>query len=100
MAAPARRISPTPTRNLPVHLRRIVHRPEDLQELLVCDAVRIERDLHDLRVPGRTGADFLVARVGHEASAVAGDGLEHARDLAEHPLDTPEASRPERRLLS
>src|SRR5579883_3071783 len=50
-------------RPLAVRRRGIVGRKEHLQDLPERDHGRVERDLHDLRVPGRAGADLLVGRV-------------------------------------
>ena len=48
---------------LAVHLRGVVHRPEDLEQLLVAHDRRVEGHLDDLGVPGGAGADLPVARV-------------------------------------
>src|SRR5215211_3767539 len=79
-------------RSLPIDLRRVVHRPEHLEELVVRDDVRVEGHLDDLGVAGGAGADEPVVGVLDEAPAIARDGLDHARDLPEDVLDAPEAA--------
>src|SRR5687768_7418464 len=85
--------------SLPVDLRRVVHRPEDLEELIEGDDLGIERHLDDFGVTGRVTADLPVRGVLDDPAAVAGDGVDHAGDLAEQVLDAPEAAGAEGRGL-
>ena len=78
-------------------LRRVVVLPERLEELLVGDPRRVERDLDDLGVAGPAGADLLVGRVRRVAAGVA-DGRGHdAGELPEVLLVAPEAAEAEDR---
>jgi hypothetical protein len=74
---------------------RIVAPPERLEQLRVADLGRVEPHLDRLGVAGAVPADLLVAGVGDLAAGVAHRGLQHAVDLAEGRLHTPEASRGE-----
>src|SRR6185369_11966257 len=80
-------------RPLPVHLRRIMHLPERIQQFLVADLLRIKRYLHHLGVPGLVRANILVCRIGHIPAAISGLRRNHARDSLKISLDPPKASR-------
>ncbi|MNL56081.1 hypothetical protein D3C87_1795450 [compost metagenome] len=68
------------------------HGEIDLQQGAITDLSRIEGHFDGLRMAGITLADPLISsRVGCPAS-VTGDGLLHAFDMLEHPLDAPEAA--------
>ncbi len=84
---------------LTVHLRRVVHRPEHFQQLLVAHDGGVERHLYDLGMARAVPADLAVGGVLRVPAAVAAHGLRHARDLAKHPLHAPETSCAERRCL-
>src|SRR6266849_415543 len=77
---------------LAVQRRRVVHVPERVQQLRVRDLRRVVSDLDGLGVAGPSRADLLVGHVVDVAALVARDGLDHARDLVEEVLDTPETS--------
>ena len=59
---------------LAVECRRVVVGPEDVEQLLVGDAVGVVLDLDDLGVAGAVGADVLVGGVGEGAAHVADRG--------------------------
>src|SRR5205085_3634555 len=84
---------------LAVELGRVVLGPEDLEQLLVRDLLRVVGDLDDLRVAGRVGADVLVGRVLERAALVADLCPGYAVELAERGLHAPEAAGAERCLL-
>src|SRR5690606_11630456 len=70
----------------------VVRLPEDLEQRLVGQALRVERDQDQLGVAGEPGAHFLVGRIGRAAAAVAdGRGVD-ARRLPEPALGAPEAA--------
>src|SRR5690606_32548854 len=75
---------------LAVQRRGVVDREEDAQQVAVGELVRVELDLHDLRVAGRAGADLLVRRVGHVAAGVAGLHAQHATQIEENGFEAPE----------
>src|SRR5208283_3378053 len=77
---------------LPVQRGRVVNDEKDLQQLAERDHVRVEGDLHHLRVPSRAAADLAVTGVGHAAAGVAGFDLAHAAQLLEHRFQAPEAA--------
>src|SRR5215468_2268078 len=79
--------------------RRVVDPPEHLQQLRVADLGRVEPHLDGLGVAGAMPADPPVGRARDVAAGVADSSLQHPVDLAEGRLDTPEASRGERRAL-
>src|SRR2546423_11014039 len=77
---------------LTVELGRVVLAPEDVEQLLVGDLLRVVGDLDDLGMAGRVRADVLVGRVLERAALVTGFGLRDAVELAERRLDAPEAA--------
>src|SRR4026207_840123 len=78
-------------RTLPVERGRIVAGPEHVQEVLVTDPVGVVAHFPDLGTTGTAGAHILVGRVGERTPQVTGDGVGHARNLAERHFYTPEA---------
>src|SRR5579862_7593288 len=84
---------------LAVHLRRIVHLEEQLDELGVAHLRGIERHFHDLAMIGRAGADLAVVRIVGVAAFIARHRVDDARHLGEEMLDAPETPRPERGLF-
>src|SRR5260370_24697 len=71
---------------------RIVDPPERLEQLRVADLGRVEPHLDRLGVAGAAPADPLIGGVRHMPAGIADSGLQHPVDLAESPLDSPEAS--------
>ena len=84
---------------LTVHLGRVVHLPEEIEEHFVADPRGVENDAHDLRMPGPAAAHVMVARLVRVTAAVADRGLDDPVDTAERRLDTPETARTEDRRL-
>ena len=80
-------------------LGRIVALEEDLEELLVAHALRVEDDEHGLVVTGAAGAHLFIGRVWGEPAGVADRGHDHTGDVPEPLLGTPEAAEPEQGLL-
>ena len=70
----------------------IVDGEEDVQQVGVRDAGRVEGDLHDLGMTGATGADLLVAGVGGGAAGITGDDIRDANHLVEDGFEAPEAA--------
>src|SRR5579859_753731 len=70
----------------------VVRLPEDLEQVSVGYPGRVEDDPDGLGVTGAAGADFLVGRVGGEATLVADGGGDDARGLPELSLRAPEAA--------
>ena len=85
---------------LPVELGRVVELPEGVEQLVVGHLGGVVLDEHRLGVAGRVAADLLVARVVRATAGVAHGRRDHARDLPELGLDSPEASGREGRLLA
>jgi hypothetical protein len=79
-------------RTLPVQRRRIVHAEKHLEQIVIADLLRIEGDLHDLCMSGRSGTHLLIRGVRARAARIAGDDALHAAQLAEERIDAPEAS--------
>src|SRR5579859_6318995 len=73
--------------------------PEELQQPVIADRLRVEDDEHDLGVPGASAAYLLVGRVHGRAAGIADRSGPHARRLPEFALGTPEAAEPEYRHL-
>src|SRR3546814_9071347 len=80
---------------LAVPRRRVVDLEEELPQLAVADARRVEHDLHRLGVR----AVVAIGRVGHVAAAVAHACGHHAVHLAQQLLHAPEAAAGKDRLL-
>ena len=57
--------------SLTVGRGRVVDREEDVEQVAERQYLRVERDLHDLGVPGRSRAHVLVARARHVTARVA-----------------------------
>src|SRR5262249_35691985 len=77
---------------LPVALRRVVLREEDLEQLVVRDLLRVEGHLDRLGVAGPVRADLPVRRVLGVAAGVADSRGRDARKPPERGLDAPEAA--------
>ena len=79
-------------------LRRIVVLPENLQQIVVADCVRVEDHEHDLGVCGHAGADFAVGRIRGMAGGVSDGRAVHPGELPEFLLGAPKAAHCEHRL--
>ena len=79
--------------------RRVVGRPEALEQLVVADDRRVERHLDRLRVAGALAAHLAVGRVLRVAAGVADARGRHTVGAAELGLDAPEAAGGEDRGL-
>src|SRR5215212_5619534 len=86
-------------RPLTVEGRRVVDGEVNLQDVPVRDFVGVERDLYDLGVSRRLGANLPVGRVGNVTPRVPGLDLLHAPQLLVDRLQAPEAAASERRDL-
>ncbi|CAD9218111.1 hypothetical protein BCEN4_1190029 [Burkholderia cenocepacia] len=82
---------------LPVQRGRIVRREEDLEDLAIADARRIERHVDDFRVAGVAFADVAIARVARMAARITRLNGRHAVDVEKHGLRAPETPASERR---
>src|SRR5262245_6746674 len=71
----------------------IVGSPEYLEKLGIRDGLRVERQLHDFRMPGDSTTDLLVGRIGDVPAAVTGLRGVDAPDTAEHGFCAPETPR-------
>src|SRR5579871_5626771 len=78
--------------SLTIELRGIVNLPKDVQQRLVVDPLRIERNLDGFGVAGRVAADLAVRWVLDVAAGIARYGLDDARNAPESVLDAPEAT--------
>src|SRR5438045_3116338 len=87
-------------RPLPIHLRRIMHLPERIQQFLVADLLRIESHPHHLGVPRLVRANILVTRIGHMPAAISRLRRNHTRNPLKISLNPPKASRPKRSNLT
>jgi hypothetical protein len=81
--------------SLPVQGRRVVDRPEDLEQRVVADHTWVEAQVADLGMPGPTGADLLVGRGRDAPAGEAHLRAHHPRNRRERFLDAPEAARAE-----
>src|SRR3954453_11294358 len=79
-------------RSLPTWRGRIVDLPEDIQQLLVRDAIRVEGNLDHFDMAGFVAADVLVGRVFLRSAQIARSGIEDAVHMTERRLDAPEAA--------
>lgn len=80
---------------LPVQRGRIVRREEDLEDLAIADARRIERHVDDFRVARVAFADVAIAGIARMAARVTRLHGRHAVDVEKHGLRAPEAARTE-----
>src|SRR5690606_29970390 len=71
---------------------RIMDREKDAEQVLVTDAFRIERHLHDFGVPSTTGAHLAVRRVTGMPAGVPRHHVVHAVELEECGFEAPEAA--------
>src|SRR5262249_59935570 len=74
-------------------------RPEEGEQVLVAGSLGVVRDLDDFGMARLMAADILVGRIVERAASVADRRVHHAWRLAKLLLDSPEASRSERRFL-
>jgi hypothetical protein len=84
---------------LPVELRRVMARPEELQQRLVRHGSRVEGELHALRVPRGAAADRLVRRVWHLSISISNARAHNARHALKRELWAPKAAQTERGAL-
>src|SRR5215470_1277487 len=78
---------------------RVVDLPERLEQFRVADLRWVEPHLDRLGVAGAAPADPVIGGVRHVTAGIADSGPQHPVDLAEGPLDAPEASCGERRAF-
>ena len=81
---------------LPVERGRIMRRPEDIQQTLERELLRVELDLRHLRVAGGAGANVFVGRVLLFAARVAARHGLHAVEPLKHRFGTPETAAAQR----
>lgn len=81
---------------LPVQRGRIVRREEDLEDLAIADARRIERHVDDFRVARVAFADVAIAGIARMAARVTRLHGRHAVDVEKHGLRAPEAASSQR----
>jgi hypothetical protein len=81
---------------LAVLRRRVVNLKEELQQVPIGDALRVEQDLDRLRMR----AVVPLGRVGRLAAGVANTRAGHTIELTDQILDTPEAPARQNRLLA
>src|SRR5882757_8689925 len=79
-------------RALAVHLRRVVHLPESVKQLLIGQRRWIESNLHDFGMPGFIGADVFIRGIFSVAAAVPDDGVNNSGNAAECCFYPPKAS--------
>jgi hypothetical protein len=82
-----------------VHRRRIVQLPEDVQQIVVRNPRRIVAHFDHFYVSGRGGAYIIVCGVVRCAAHISNAGSSDAGELAKNLLNTPKATRTERRVL-
>src|SRR5512141_495031 len=80
-------------RSLPVEGRGIVILPENREQVVVGDACRIVRHLHDFSVAGAAAADVVIGWILQRSAEVSDSRRENTGDLAVCGFDSPEASR-------
>ena len=73
--------------------------PEDAQELVIANQLRVKHHPHDLRVAGVASADLMVGGIGRGAARVADGGGDDAGEMEEVLLGAPEAAHAEDRDL-
>jgi hypothetical protein len=86
-------------RPLSVQCRRIVIRPENVEQLIVIDLCRIELDLHDFGVTGLVGANIFIAWVPRRPAGITDRRGGNAFEFAKSFFDSPKTSRAERCFL-
>ncbi len=79
---------------LPHALSWIVVLPEDLQQLLIRNLGRIERNQHHFVVAGAPGTRLFIGRVGRPPRGVSNHGRHDARGLPELALGAPKTAHP------
>src|SRR5579872_3346232 len=78
-------------RSLPVHLRRVMHLPEHIEQLLVAHFRRIKRHPHHLGMPRLVRANIFVGGIHRFAAAVPHCRINHSRHLLKSCFNSPEA---------
>jgi hypothetical protein len=78
--------------SLPIELRGIVNLPENVEQAIVTDLLRIEGHLDGFGVPGRMAADLSIRGILRTPAGVTGDGVNDAGNAAEGIFDAPEAT--------
>ena len=86
-------------RSLAIELCWIVNLPKSIEQLVVCDTLRIVRHFDSLGVPGSMAADLTIGRIIGVAARVPGDDLDDPSKLAKGGLHTPEAAGGKRSFL-
>jgi uncharacterized membrane protein (UPF0127 family) len=84
---------------LPIQRRGVVIVPEDFQQVMVADHLRIKRDLHYFGVAGSIRADVFIGRVVVLAAGVADLRGFNPRQTPERGLDAPKTARAKGGLL-
>jgi len=84
---------------LSIQRRRIVVRPENVEDLIVSYLRRIEFHLNNLGVAGLVTANIFVARILFVPACIPYGGRAHALKLAKSLFHAPKTPRPERRFL-
>src|ERR1043166_6080835 len=82
----------------PIHLRRIMHVPERIDQSCVAHLLRIKFNLHHFRVACLIRANIFVRWIFGMAIAVAHDSVDHSRNHPElhfHSPETPSGKRSE-----
>src|SRR6266511_3081476 len=76
---------------LPIQRRGVMGLPENVEELLVGNLLRVELDLDHLRVTSMAAADFFVGWILLLAASVAAGHRLHAIEFLEDRFHAPEA---------
>jgi hypothetical protein len=77
---------------LPIHRRRIMHFPENLQKLIVTDRRWFVLDLDYLSMAGIPGANLFIAWIRRTAARVTGSNRLDALEPLKERLHAPEAA--------
>ena len=77
---------------LPVHLRRVVHDPEIIEELPQARLRRVKIDLDDLGMPRGAAAHFLVGGIARRPARIPAGDMRHPRQELIGGIGAPEAS--------
>ena len=78
--------------SLPASLRRVVHRPENVEKLVIEDNSGIKHDAHRFSMAGRAAFNLLIAGIRKRAPGISCNRLKNAIYLPECSLNIPEAS--------
>lgn len=87
-----RTVLTAPVVTLPVTLRGVVIFPKDFQQFPGGGRAGIKYDSHSFRMPGGSGADFLVAGRGLVSCHVAHSRVDYPRLGPKYPFHPPEAA--------